>query len=116
MKMWLRMSLLSAFLAVATTVHAAGSTTNTTITQISLNSSFGDFIWIQTATAPTGSPTCAASPWNFTLSLDTTIGKNQYAVLLSALATGQTVILVGTGACSDWGNVESLQNVVLMGS
>ena len=62
-----------------------------------------------------GGPTCAASTWNFTLSLDTAIGKNQYATLLTAFAAGKTVTLNGTGACSDWGNVESLQNVLVVG-
>lgn len=54
MKAWLRITIMSALLAVATAAHAGGTVNNTTITNISLNSAYGDFVWIQTATAPTG--------------------------------------------------------------
>jgi hypothetical protein len=39
------------------------------------------------------------------------MGTNLYAMLLSAYLAGKQVRLDGTGACSEWGGIESLSNI-----
>jgi hypothetical protein len=103
-------------LGVGATASAAGSTVQTNILQMSINgstinSSTGNFVWIQAAAAPTGSPSCvngSGGSWHFTLSLDTAYGKSLYAMLLAAEVAGKLVLLTGTGLCSQVSSVESL--------
>jgi hypothetical protein len=99
--------------ALSTESLAGGTVTNTSIVALSLNRAYGNFVFIQTSVAPTGFPSCTTEggPWYFTLSLNDSMGTNLYAMLLSAYLAGKQVRLDGTGACSEWGGIESLSNI-----
>lgn len=93
--------------------EAARDATNVTISQVSIQSVNGTTtLFIQTSAPPTGTTSCHTNPvWHYTLSLDSALGKNMYALLLSLVATGQPMGLAGLGACNEYGGVESLRAI-----
>jgi hypothetical protein len=71
---------------------------------------------IRASTAPTGTTGCHQnSHWHYTLPLDSALGKNMYALLLSVVATGQPIGLAGSGVCNEYtplnNGVESLRAI-----
>jgi len=88
---------------------AAGAVENATIIEISLNRNYGEYAFIRMSQSPTGAPECSTNGyWHFTLPLDSAIGKELYAILLTAMAARIPVIAVGLGVCTEQGTVESL--------
>jgi hypothetical protein len=48
-----------------------------------------------------GKPDCSSnSYWNYALDISTTSGRATYALLVTALATGQLINISGSGGCS----------------
>lgn len=88
---------------------AAGESGYVKIVSTASASNLGNHIHVKVSTTPTMRPACAThTTWHFTLPLDTAWGKNLYAMLLAAKATGTTVWLSGTGACSQESDIETL--------
>jgi hypothetical protein len=52
-------------------------------------------------------PSCSTQAHHWALSLSTETGKAMYALLLSAAAQGQEVVITGDGECNAWGDRES---------
>ncbi len=51
-------------------------------------------------------PIACSTQGQWAVDLSTTMGKNIYAMLLSAQSQGQTVTVAGSGVCSAWGDRE----------
>lgn len=67
-----------------------------------------------TSGSRTGVPACAASdPTRFAFDGTTAAGKNQVAAILTALALGRRVRVVGTGACAVHPTIETVQYVYI---
>lgn len=99
-------------LAVALPSEAARDVENVTILQMTIGSTTGNTLFIRTSATPTGATSCHTnSHWHYTLSLDSAVGKNMYALLLSLAATGQPLSLAGLDLCNEFGGVESLRAV-----
>jgi hypothetical protein len=110
----LRLAALTAIIGGSATASAVQTFTNTTITELTINRAYPNFVAVTVAGPPTGTTSCAASgyaDWNFTLSLTDAMGTNMYAMLLTAYARGSTVTLYGTGLCSEQAGVESLSMI-----
>lgn len=64
-------------------------------------------------TARTGQPACAVSNATFSISTTTTGGQAMLSALYTAVAADLAVDIVGTGACSEYSNTESVGYVSL---
>jgi hypothetical protein len=115
MRLMLRVVALAATIWAAQSASAVQTYTNATITEVTLNRAYGNFVAITVAGTPTGTTSCATgyANWNFTLSLGDAIGTNMYALLLTAVAEGKPVTLYGTDLCSEHAGVESLSLIQL---
>jgi hypothetical protein len=60
----------------------------------------------------TGKPSCATFPYWMIVSPDTEKAKKQYAQLLAAKATGQTVTVNGMNQCTAWGDGEDVNSIL----
>ena len=110
MHLILRVVALAATICGAQSASAVQTFTNTTITELTIDRAYSNFVAITVAGTPTGTTSCATgyANWSFTLSLNDAIGTNMYALLLTAFAEGKPVTLYGTGSCSEQAGVESL--------
>lgn len=90
---------------------AAGDAIQVRVQIVAIASNLGNQVYVKTSAPATG--TCTThSLWTFVLSLDTAVGKNQYAMLLSAQARGAVLDISGNGTCSSDG-VEWLRSMWL---
>lgn len=94
---------------------AVGVAQHATIVKMHVRRSIGEVVFLQLSVAPTGSPSCATAAWtwHFSFPTSTEAGKKLLAMLLAAQAQGAPVTIDGTGTCSDYAGVESLDGVVL---
>ncbi len=93
---------------------AAGRVQHARVLQIHIRRSIGDVAFIAFSVAPINAPSCATGGvWHFSLPLSTEAGKKIYAALLTAQATGLPVTADGTGACSEYSGIESMDSIVL---
>jgi hypothetical protein len=101
-------------LAVAPVASAQpGEAANVTIERLQLSKQYGNLLFIRLTTLPTVRTGCSQNGyWHFTLDIGDALGKNMYAQLLIAHASGQRVDLGGDDSCG-WGDVESLRGVAL---
>jgi len=108
-------SLLLAILTLTNECLAGSTGTNAKIIAIDTNKGYGTgLVFIKLDVAPTGKPSCSNHYWDYTLSFSTPFDDKLYAALLSAFAAGSLVATTGTGACSDYGSIESLRSVQAM--
>jgi hypothetical protein len=98
--------------SVAFGAMANGSATNVTVSQLYIDSAYGNVLYVKLSAPPTGS--CGSNTsWHFAVSLDDTVGKNIYSQLLTAFASGAVIsTMIGTGSCNGNG-VEITRAVVL---
>jgi hypothetical protein len=92
---------------------AGSQVSGATITNLQISKSYGNFVFIQVSSTPTGAPACANSSWHYTLSFGNPSDNQLYAMLLTAYSSGALVNIAGTGNCNDVGFTESLQALQL---
>jgi hypothetical protein len=92
-------------------VFAGGEVSSAQVLELGVSRTYPNVAFVRLSAYPTGGPSCAPSAfyWQFTLTLDGLSGKELYAMLLSAQASGKAVRISGTGSCSEHGQIESLQ-------
>jgi hypothetical protein len=102
-------------LSLATPAYAAGLAQHVTITTLHLRRSLGEVVFVKLSAVPKGSAPCVVpgAPWHFSLPVSTEVGKKMLATLIVAHAQGTPVTLDGTGNCSEYGGIESMDGVVL---
>jgi hypothetical protein len=64
--------------------------------------------------ANVGSPGCATSSYFMISNENSEVGKKQFAMLLTAKATGLRVAITGKNACTRWGDGEDIDEVKIM--
>jgi hypothetical protein len=94
--------------------QAGGTVSGATILQLAINKAYGAFVFIRLDVTPTGAPPCATAYWQYTLTLTNPGDSQLYALLLTAYAQGKQVYIIGSGACSEFSQSESLQNLQLL--
>lgn len=107
--------ILAALIAACLALHAsaswadAGTAENVRVARMQIVRSYGNFVFIHLNPAPSVRASCSTnSYWHFTLSLDDAAGKNMYAQLLSAFASGSLLNISGANACNEFTGVESV--------
>lgn len=61
----------------------------------------------------TNKPACSTIGEEWAVSLSTDAGRAIYAALLTALTTGQTVTIGGTGSCGAWSDREEARSLLI---
>lgn len=99
------------FLLLPMSALAGSSVVQVKVTNLAINKTYGNLVFIQVSGIPSGAPVCSNSSWHYTLSLGNTSDKELYAMLLMAYSTGVPVNITGTGTCSQVSFVESLEGL-----
>lgn len=60
-----------------------------------------------------GRPSCATGSYWIIAHEDSESGKKQFAMLMTAYATGSPVVLHGMGACNRWSDGEDIDEIFL---
>lgn len=100
------------FLLPLNVSYAAASLNGVTITNLNINKSLGNLLFIKTNIPPTIVGCHTDSNWNLVLQLDTELDNKIYAGLLTAQASQSSVNLAGTGTCNSLG-IEYLNNFTI---
>jgi hypothetical protein len=108
--------LLCAALILAPAAKAAGYAGNVSVVETGINRDYPNVVFVRLSVAPTGIPACSSNGyWHFTLSLTGVTGKELYSMLLTAAASGKLLQITGTGTCNEYGQVESVNAITLVG-
>lgn len=99
------------FLLLPVSTLAGSSVSQVKVTNLAINKAYGNLVFIQVSSIPSGAPVCSNSSWHYTLSLGNPGDKELYAMLLMAYSTGVPVNITGAGTCSEVSFVESLQGM-----
>lgn len=76
---------------------------------------YGNIVFVKLDGATTSPAACQTNfAWSFTLPMTSEMDKRMYATLLMAAASGSTVVISGTGSCSEFSAVESAGHLRLM--
>lgn len=98
-----------------TNAFAGSYLDGTRISQIAINKTIGDYIFIRIASAPIGIPSCSNHGyWHYTLPMVSAADKAIYAALVAAMMAGSTVNVGGLGNCNQFASVESLESFSVM--
>jgi hypothetical protein len=112
--MWYRRRLVHAALLAVGLGHAAhaGQTMNAAVVELSINRAYGNYVFVKLSSTPSSPAGCSINGyWHYTLSLGDVASSELYAMLMTAKASGTNVNAVGTGSCSQHGQIESLAAV-----
>lgn len=61
-------------------------------------------------------PSCQGGSMDFALDITTALGRSQYAQVLTAQASGQTLSVTGTNGCETWPDREAVNFMVVNSS
>jgi hypothetical protein len=102
-------------LLFAKPASAVGLAQHVTITQLHIRKSIGEVVFVRLSAAPATPGSCVSigGPWHFSLAVNSEVGKKMLAVLVAAKASGALVTIDGTGLCSEYGGIESMDGVVM---
>ena len=89
----------------------AGQVTGT-VEAVEARASDGLVLVYINATA-TGKPSCATAPYWIVLNENSEAGKKQYAMLLTAKASGETVTIYGLNTCTRWSDGEDIDWITI---
>jgi hypothetical protein len=105
-----RKSVLSALMlgSVLTASTALASTATATVYQVLLLGAGANLVYVYPTGGITGGPSCAAGAAYYSFSYTGTMGAAYLAGLLAAQASGATVTLYGTAACTVQSSSETL--------
>lgn len=96
---------LIALFSLAANVAQAGSSAGT-VTVLRAHTSAPNIVTF-VAGANATRPACSSQGNEWALSLTTEGGRAMYAMLLMAMASGRTITVSGTGACTSWPDRET---------
>jgi hypothetical protein len=101
----------------AKSIQANGYVQSATVVEMAISRVYGTVVFIKLSAPPVDGASCSVlgAAWTFTLSLDGVAGKELYSMLLTAAASGKQIRATGTGACSQHGQIESLEGAHIVG-
>lgn len=105
---------LYALLGCMASINASASEiTDTTISRIMADQTYGQVVYVQLAGSPArGSGHCHTNPkWDYLLSTETDLGKQLFSQLLLAHGAGKTVEIHGRDACLNNPGVENMTRI-----
>lgn len=91
----------------------ASAIENVKISQLAINSSYGNYVFIQLERSPSRIPCSINGTWDYTLSLDGEKYKAMYSMLLAAHMAQKDISISGlpTPACNEFPSVESVNTL-----
>jgi hypothetical protein len=97
----------------ATNAHSTpGEASNVKVVQVFVSRAFGNFAFVHLSDPPAARTSCSTNPyWFFTLNIADPQGRNMYAQLLAAQASGSFVNIKGADACSEYWDSESINGL-----
>ncbi len=101
---------------IACTLASAvqASTTTGTIAQMAINRQTANMVFVRMNPQPTPAEACASTTaWSYVFPMTTDQDKKLFAMLEGAQLAGRTITIYGTGACADYGSIESGNIVVV---
>lgn len=99
-------------LGLSGTAFSAGTVTGATLTGVTIFSSIGDILFVSTNQTVETPASCGQNTaFQFAVDLTTALGQQTMALLLAARAAQTPISISGTGTCSVYSNVETI-NVV----
>ena len=104
--------ILSVFGALLSPACIAGSQTGT-VAYVVVRASDG-LIYFALNGTKAGSPSCATIPYWMIRDENSNSGKQQYALLIAAQASGKTVSVSGLNTCIRWGDGEDVDWIQLV--
>lgn len=111
MKKW---KIASIFLMLALSAGAqANGVVQGTVNMLIQRASDG-LIYVIVNGTTSGNPSCATAHYWVIANENSEAGKKQFAMLMTAYATGGTVLLNGAGTCNRWGDAEDINEVRLI--
>lgn len=106
----MKKTLVSLALAALCSVAGAGQATGTIDNTYS---HANGAVLVTLTAAPTGAPSCALAN-RFAIDTNTAGGRAMFQSVITAAAMGKSVTLNGTGACSVWGDAETVSWVYVV--
>lgn len=98
---------------LSTGALAGGSSITSKVKEVHVRASDG-LHWVVMTTPPSGRPDCGSrQPYYMIKDERSDAGKAQFAMLLSAQLSGNSVTVDGAGVCSRWGDGEDIEHVML---
>jgi len=70
-------------------------------------------VYVNMDVPATGQPPCATNPYFVLTNENTDTGKKQFAQLLAAKLTGQTITITGANACTRWPDGEDILATIM---
>ncbi len=96
-------------MAFSTAALSSGTVTDATITGVTMFVSIGDVLFIKTNQTVSTPASCSTnSNFQFVVSLSSATGQQMMALLLAARAGAAPISITGTGSCSVYSNVETV--------
>lgn len=97
-------------LTFSLSANSQGSATNATITSLYINASYS-MVFIGVNVTKTSNPACSIGGFAFVLPLtaSSTVDNQMLALLIAARSSQTPVTLTGTGTCTVYSDVETLQ-------
>lgn len=111
MKKW-KIASLFLMLAMSAVAHANGAVQGT-VSMLIQRASDG-LIYVIVNGTRSGAPGCATAHYWVIANENSEAGKRQFAMLMTAYASGGTVLLNGTGTCTRWLDAEDINEVRLI--
>ena len=91
---------------------AAGNVTGT-IASVLVRASDG-LTYVLMNGAASGQPACATNPYWIIMNETSDAGHKQYAMLLTAQASGAQITIFGNGTCTRWGDGEDINSIQIL--
>lgn len=112
MKKW-KIAVLLSLMALSGAAQANGSVQGT-VNMLIQRASDGLIYVIINGTASGARPACATASYWAIANENSEAGKRQFAMLMTAHATGGVVLLNGMGTCNRWADAEDINEVRLV--
>jgi hypothetical protein len=104
--------IVTAFILVAPPYAFCGQVNDTKVKRLVISKGFGNIMFVETEDAKDSKPACHTNgSWTYVLSMNDELGSKMMTMLLTAKASGATIILAGSEACDAFGSIESLNYI-----
>ena len=104
-------------LALATVALTAASTADASNSQIgtigNINAQYGKIFFAHFG-ARSATPACSTQNYRYVFDVQSPDGQAKLSLLLTAVALHKQVYVFGTGACTDWGDTETMDYIIMV--
>lgn len=84
------------------------------IKKLMLSRAYGEIVFVDLDVRQNETISCHTNSWEFVLDVSDTLGKSLYSSLLLLYASGKQANFKGSGTCSLYNNIETLDRIDLL--